>query len=244
MGKKLLSMVLALVMALGMAVCGGAEDAKPKGERTEGVQEELYTLWGIPWGSTEEVVRQVVREKTGLELECKEYPKHLTLSTPIFKEMQLYGIPVHSLALGLDENGFQYAQMTLSSYRYNSKNALVQDTAAFLENIGGILYQRIGFPLNGSLLVGKETKFYKFPFTAQGRFDIPLMNQILDENDSVTMYITWSNVKLEVGTYYINGKHYTSNSLWFDNEPIEFVRRDDLPPYPKKQFDECIYIEL
>ena len=73
MGKKLLSTMLALVMALSMAVCGGADEARLEDKSAEGVQEALYTLWDIPWGSTQEEVIRLARENGNALAQQTEY---------------------------------------------------------------------------------------------------------------------------------------------------------------------------
>ena len=73
MRKKLLSMVLALVMALGMAVCGGAEDAIATVRRD---LDEMYTIWGLEWDMPLEEALQKIDENGGWDREYEQLYKN------------------------------------------------------------------------------------------------------------------------------------------------------------------------
>ena len=88
MGKKLLSMMLALGMALGMAVCGGAEGAIVTVHRD---LDEMYTIWGLEWDMPLEEALQKIDENGGWDREYDQLYKMILFRpwTAFFYELNI-----------------------------------------------------------------------------------------------------------------------------------------------------------
>lgn len=118
MGKKLLSTMLALMLTLSMAVCGGAEEARLEDKSAGGVQEALYTLWDIPWGSTQEEVIRLAEEKFNVDVEQTEYSLRINN-----QEIRIKGHSVQRIVFYHDDND-RLNDIYISCHGYEKREVL------------------------------------------------------------------------------------------------------------------------
>lgn len=119
MGKKLLSTMLALMLTLSMAVCGGAEEARLEDKSAGGVQEALYTLWDIPWGSTQEEVIRLARENGNALAQQTEYD-WLCIDNP---KIMIRGCSVKEITFFNDDND-RLNDIYISCHKYEKGEVL------------------------------------------------------------------------------------------------------------------------
>ena len=241
MGKKLLSMVLALVMALGMAVCGEAEDAMPEGERTEGVQEELHTIWGIPWGSSEDEVIRLAKKNAGFTISQHEDQEDETWSSgaiytgfPNFKE-RLFVAPVFWF-----QKNQGLTDIMMDSH-VSFKLPLTREEASevvigFLKKIIDRLIHDYG-PATAGILKIKTDKAKQMSYqilNKQKDIDLTSVLNALNENVIVSTQLVWTNVEFEMSYTYTTEAPQMGSYVWFSNKAIELkVDQENLLVYPQ-----------
>ena len=251
MGKKLLSMVLALVLALGVAVCGGAE-----GERTGDLQEELHTLWNIPFGCAPDEAIELAKKNAGVFL-YKEYGS----SGQCVKLVQgqqiinVLGWEIDKVILWIRDNKYKHGVIHYSfppSKEYKMlawfagnhiKDIYDKLTTLYGQYSDAIAYKSDPNTKDISLI------FYWFP-DDQGKLDDRLIMQMLEENQDMLFEVTWSNVHWWVGMdTNSKGQKVIRWHLYFYGDPLndEKVDENKMRYYPKQEgyltYEEAILLE-
>ena len=185
MGKKLLSMVLALVMVLGMAVCANAD----------WLRSEPYTFWDIPWTSTEEDVRAIVRDKANIELEKQDYIQDQFLLEYRGDLLTLNGVQVQELSFTFEEERLNWVILTFDKLKGEKDiyDALKNTHQKVLESV----VKKYGEPTNGSLLVGET--YYCYPYLDRdhpSELDYDLVDLAVECKSSLCLFSDWFNITL------------------------------------------------
>ena len=256
MRKKMLSMMLALVMALSMAVCGGAEDAKPEEESASEAQEELHTLWGIPFGCTPEEAIELAEKNAGVML-YKEYTKSGVCNRLVSGEQKIHvlGWEIDEVTLVIADGKYTHGVITYSFPASKEHKKLawfagnhIKDIFDKLTTLYGQYSDAIAYKSDPNT---KDISliFYWFP-DDKGKLDERLVMQMLEENQDMLFEVTWTNVHWWVGMDTSSkGQRVINWHLYFYGDPLneEKVDENKIRYYPKQEgyltYEEAILLE-
>ena len=214
MKKKLLSMMLALVMALGVAVCANADmihrdqaerdAAQARRDMSDEERASLFTLWGIPWGCTIEEAERIARENAGVIL-VPTVENNLHWLDKGRQDIYIMGCPVQILTIVAPYNSVNAIQIMLNQKEYPSYMSgkdSVQDVLDVLKALYGGLYEKLGHYEIAEMGAGKaggerKIDWYHMPEKG-GKIDFDICMDAASNNDWIVFDMYWNNVDLSI----------------------------------------------
>ena len=185
MGKKLLSMVLALVLALGVAVCANAD----------WLRSEPHTFWDIPWTSTEEDVRAIVRDKANIELEKQDYIQDQFLLMYQGDRLALNGVNIEDIHFIFKKEKLH--RISMSFLTLKGEKGIYDTLKSTHQKVLESVVKKYGEPTNGDLLVGET--YYCYPYLDRdhpSELDYDLVDLAVECKSSLCLFSDWFNITL------------------------------------------------
>ena len=209
MGKKLLSMVMALVIALDVAVCANAD----------WLRSEPHTFWDIPWTSTEEDVRAIVRNKANIELEKQDYIQDQFLLMYQGDRLELNGVDIENIRFIFKKEKLHRISVSLLTLK--GKKDIYDTLKSTHQKVLESVVKKYGEPTNGSLLVGET--YYCYPYLDRdhpSKINYDLVDLAVDAKDYICVFSNWFNItsQMQIDP---RGESYTGYvSLSYDDRTL------------------------
>ena len=249
MGKKLLSMVLALVLALGMAVCVNADvihrdqaerdAAQARRDMSEEERASLFTLWGIPWGCTIEEAERIARENAGVIL-VPTVGNNLNWLDKGRQDIYIMGCPVHLLSVLAPYDSVECIQIALSRKEYPSYTTgkdSAQDVLDVLKALYGGLYDKLGHYEIAEMGAGKAGEEYRVDWYCMpekdGKVDFGVCIDAAQNNDWILFNMFWNNVELCVSVLRSDIGRELAATIYIDSK-----RNDSRREYILKRMEQ------